>query len=83
MSEKPAFWFPAKRYGWGWGLPVRWQGWVVFAAYLALVYAALQYFRPQRDIGGLFVSVLALTAVLIAIVAVKGERPLGWRWGRK
>jgi hypothetical protein len=20
------FWFPAKRYGWGWGLPVKWQG---------------------------------------------------------
>ncbi len=31
MSDRPAFWFPVKRYGWGWGLPVRWQGWVVFA----------------------------------------------------
>jgi hypothetical protein len=23
-------WFPAKRYGWGWGLPCCWQGWVFF-----------------------------------------------------
>ncbi|HTS17465.1 MAG TPA: hypothetical protein VMP11_07825 [Verrucomicrobiae bacterium] len=22
-------WFRAKRYGWGWGLPCAWQGWVV------------------------------------------------------
>jgi hypothetical protein len=29
-------WFPAKRYGWGWGLPVAWQGWVVLLAWLAL-----------------------------------------------
>jgi hypothetical protein len=26
------YWFPAKRYGWGWGLPVTWQGWAVLAA---------------------------------------------------
>lgn len=23
------YWFPAKRFGWGWGLPSAWQGWVV------------------------------------------------------
>ena len=28
-------WFPAKRYGWGWGPPVCWQGWLVTAAYVA------------------------------------------------
>ncbi len=33
MSRQP-YWFPAKTYGWGWGLPVTWQGWVVTAATL-------------------------------------------------
>lgn len=28
--------FPAKRYGWGWGLPVAWQGWLVIALYALL-----------------------------------------------
>lgn len=28
-SNGKKIWFPAKRYGWGWGLPVTWQGWVV------------------------------------------------------
>jgi hypothetical protein len=29
--------FPAKRYGWGWGPPVRWQGSLALTALLMLV----------------------------------------------
>jgi hypothetical protein len=83
MSDKPVFWFPVKRYGWGWGLPVRWQGWVVFAAYAALLYGGIYYFKPQRDVLGIAVYISLLTVALIAIVAIKGERPVGWRWGRR
>jgi hypothetical protein len=82
MTDKSEFWFPVKRYGWGWGLPVRWQGWVVFAAYLALMFAGINYFRPQRDLAGLLVYLGVLTVALVAIVAAKGERPAGWRWGK-
>ena len=35
MVPDKGYWFPAKRYGWGWGLPVRWQGWVVMAVFAA------------------------------------------------
>ena len=83
MSEKLDYWFPVKRYCWGWGMPVRWQGWVVFVAYVVLLYAGIYYFKPLSDEAGLTLYILALTAALIAIVAVKGERPLGWRWGKK
>jgi hypothetical protein len=83
MNDKPTFWFPVKRYGWGWGLPVRWQGWVVFIAYLALLYGGIAYFKPQRDVVGLSVYILALTAGLVVVVALKGERPVGWRWGKR
>ena len=30
------YWFPARRYGWGWGLPATWQGWLVLAGYVLL-----------------------------------------------
>ena len=31
MTDKsPPYWFPAKSYGFGWGLPITWQGWLVF-----------------------------------------------------
>jgi len=38
MSEKH-YWFPVRpaRNGWGWGLPVAWQGWVVYLAFFALL----------------------------------------------
>ena len=83
MNDQPTFWFPSKRYGWGWGLPVRWQGWVVFVAYAALLYGGIYYFKSERAALSLFVYVLVLTAVLIAVVALKGERPLRWRWGKE
>ena len=83
MSDEPSFWFPVKRYGWGWGLPVRWQGWVVFVAYLVLLYVGIYYFKPQRDVLGMSLYISLLTVALIAIVAIKGERPVGWRWGRR
>ena len=29
MQTERKYWFPAKRYGWGWGMPNTWQGWLV------------------------------------------------------
>ncbi|TXI83704.1 MAG: hypothetical protein E6Q40_10595 [Cupriavidus sp.] len=81
-EKKPEFWFPAKRYGWGWGPPVCWQGWLVMAVHFAAVIAGIPYFIPAHDIGGFIIYSTLLTAVLIVIVAWKGEKPR-WRWGGK
>ena len=79
-QEKPQYWFPVKRYGWGWGLPVRWQGWLVLGLYFASIFGAIRYYYPQDNIRG-FLLVLGLaTVVLIVICAWKGEKPLAWRW---
>ena len=37
-NDRPRYWFPAKRYGWGWGLPAVWQGWVVLVGFIGLAY---------------------------------------------
>ena len=74
MKEERRFWFPQKTYGWGWGLPVRWQGWVVLVGYLALQYVGVRHFRQQHDGRGLLIYIVILTALLIAIVVAKGER---------
>jgi hypothetical protein len=81
MNDRPDFWFPAKRYGWGWGLPVRWQGWLVFAVYAALLYGGIYYFKGQRNVAGLMLFVLVLTVALVVIMVIKGERSLRWWWG--
>lgn len=82
MSEQPPFWFPAKRYGYGWGLPVRWEGWAVFIGYLALLYLGTHYFFGPGSRSGRGLYIAVLTAALLVIVFIKGERPLRWRWGK-
>ncbi len=80
MSNRPAYWFPAKRYGWGWGLPLRWQGWVVLAAFIFLFGAGFLIFPPNGKLAFLLAYVAFISALLIAICWIKGERPR-WRWG--
>jgi len=77
------FWFPAKRYGWGWGAPVTWQGWVVLLGYIVLLPLGGWYFRPRTELIGFLMYAALLTVVFVVIVAFKGEKPLAWRWGKK
>ena len=81
-EEKWDIWFPAKEYGWGWGLPCAWQGWVVLLAYMALTIAAVVFISPISHMG-LFLAVMyGLTMSLVLITWWKGEKP-AWRWGDK
>ena len=80
MTTERKYWFPAKRYGWGWGLPVCWQGWVCLALYGAGIALAMHVFRPARETGLFSLSVVVLTLGLLTACAIKGEPP-GWRSG--
>lgn len=83
MDEKiPGFWFPAKHYGWGWGLPVCWQGWLVLVIYCASVLWAVRHFIPAKDVAGFIGFNIVAAIVFVAVLAWKGEKP-GWRWGDK
>jgi hypothetical protein len=31
MADEKKYWFPRKTYGWGWGLPIAWQGRMAWA----------------------------------------------------
>jgi hypothetical protein len=80
MDGQEKFWFPAKRYGFGWGLPTCWEGWVVLVAFVAS--EALVFFVvPPREHPAVFLAgSIVTTALLVAVVWIKGE-PIGWRWG--
>jgi hypothetical protein len=72
MSHKTVYWFKAKRYGYGWGLPCSWQGWAFFLPWLALVSCTVWELAVPRH--GLFTLALALeAAVLILVCYWKGE----------
>jgi hypothetical protein len=79
---KKEIWFAAKKYGYGWGRPTRWQGWLVILVYAVLAGAGIAYVMPSKGPVYFSIYLMALTVVLIAICAWKGE-PARWRWGGK
>jgi hypothetical protein len=82
MASASGYWFPAKRYGWGWGVPNTWQGWVVLLVYAAALMAGAAVFPPKQDPVAFSLHVGALSVALIGVCWLKGEPPR-WRWGAK
>jgi hypothetical protein len=80
VPEERTYWFPAKRYGWGWGLPNAWQGWLVLAAFVGLLVIGSLVFPPHRQIGPFLAVVAVLCALLTGVCWLKGEPPR-WHWG--
>jgi hypothetical protein len=76
------YWFPAKRYGWGWGVPSAWQGWVVLFAYLVLVIGGIPLIQASRGSAVYIAYVAVLTLALVAVCWLTGEPPR-WRWGKR
>jgi hypothetical protein len=80
QSTEKKIWFPAKRYGWGWGPPKCWQGWVVMAVWLLFVLAGVVFLQLNHPL--LYLLYLAvLVSALIIVCYLKGEKPR-WRWGK-
>lgn len=78
--DKPRYWFRAKRYGWGWGLPLTWEGWLVFSVWLGIFVAAAPSLRSPQHITEHILFVIGMAAALFAVCYWKGE-PARWRWG--
>ncbi len=85
------YWFRAKKYGWGWGLPLTWQGWLSFAVFVAIWFVALLTLLvipegstsvPTKNIT-IFAIVIFLDVCGLVYLSFKhGESPK-WRWGKK
>jgi len=82
VTEKSRIWFPAKTYGYGWGLPCVWQGWVVMLAYVGLVIAASVFIPPSVHMKSWLVAMVGLSFMFCLVGWWKGEKP-AWRWGNK
>jgi drug/metabolite transporter (DMT)-like permease len=61
-------------------LPVAWQGWLVFAAWLALLVAGAFLFPPRKSPAAYLIYVAVLAVALAGVCWLKGEPPR-WRWG--
>lgn len=81
-KENQHIWFPAKKYGWGWGFPCAWQGWAVMLVYAVLVAAATVFIYPADSLLLYFSILFGLSFMLCLVCWWKGEKP-AWRWGDK
>ena len=81
VPSTESYWFPAKRYGWGWGPPTAWQGWVVIVAWSAALFEGLFILRHERyHLASRVVFVLMMSVALTLVCYWKGE-PTKWRSG--
>lgn len=81
VADAQRYWFRAKRYGWGWGLPCAWQGWVVLAAFVVLVTLAARFVLPRFGAVAFCITCMLLVLGLVCVTWLTGEAPR-WRWGR-
>ena len=82
MPPESEYWFRAKKYGWGWGLPLKWQGWAVLIAFFVLLVVGNVWLLSPTKSPLLFLGyVVVLGAALVGVCYAKGEPPK-WRWGR-
>ena len=79
--QNSKYWFPAKRYGWGWGLPISWQGWVVLMMFLVLILIGILVFKPHQHTSTFLIYTAVITIGFVIICYLKGEPP-AWRWGK-
>ena len=75
-------WFAPKRYGYGSGFPISWEGWVVLAGFFGGTWGLLTFahaFLPPAVAAPVtFSGVVVLVAALVLIARAKTEG--GWRW---
>jgi amino acid transporter len=82
MPENEPYWFSSKVFGFGWGLPTAWQGWVVYAIFLVLCAVVAVAFPPSSRPDIFAACILFLAVLLVGVCWLKGEPPR-WRWGGK
>ena len=73
-------WFAPKRYGYGAGLPLTWQGWVLCLVYCATVTLAA-WLLAERTIFGFVAITLTATAAFLIVCVRKTRGGWRWRWG--
>lgn len=73
-------WFLPKRFGFGAGLPIAWQGWALLGAYIAALALAAVLLMPRHP--ALFAGLAIILTVPLTIVSAQHTRgSWRWRWG--
>jgi hypothetical protein len=75
MDDGPE-WFAPKRYGYGSGPPISWQGWVMTLAYVAIIGAIIVRLRENVLVSAAIFIPLTIAFCVVCARTTRG----GWRW---
>lgn len=75
MTDDPE-WFAPKRYGYGAGWPISWQGWAITLGFVGLL-ALATLLMPYSTVG--YFSAVAILVVTLLVICSRTTRG-GWRW---
>lgn len=73
-------WFAPKRFGYGAGLPVAWQGWAVYGAFAALAIGLARLAQQRPDLWLPVAIPLLAAAIALLVVITRRHTRGGWRW---
>jgi hypothetical protein len=80
MRDGPE-WFAPKRYGYGSGRPISWQGWALTAAFVAIAIGVSVRLKDQPL--KLIAIMIPVTVVFCVICARTTRGGWHWRWGEE
>ncbi len=69
-------WFAPKRYGYGVGWPIAWQGWALIVGVMAIFAAAGLLLEGHKALQA---TIVFPALVLLVIITARTTRG-GWRW---
>lgn len=73
MTEAGRYWFRAKPHGYGWRLPLCWQGWLVYALALVGLVASFLVFPEGMQLAYFLAMQWGVILLVVAACALKGE----------
>ena len=79
MKDGPE-WFAPKRYGYGSGMPIAWQGWAITTGFVAVAaYLSTKFAQQPLKLLATLAPLIILLTVICARTTRGGWR---WRWGK-
>lgn len=77
---EPGDWFAAKKYGYGSGMPIAWQGWVLLLSYIAVMAGFAFVMERGDDVAFITACVGMVAATGLLLWIAKSRTAGGWRW---
>ena len=74
FDDRP--WFRPKRRGYGAGLPIAWQGWLVMALHIALITGVAVLLKDQP----IWMTIFVILAGVAPMPLYRARTEGGWKW---